>query len=449
MNDVPPEPSGPNQPKAARAPTRANPSTPIKKAVDALAIVPTKDKIYPLARKLYNVLLYFAQRQGQDELIYRAPLRELVRVVDFNSNNTEVIKNHLRQLVTTKVEWQSPTTGEGSRWSVSALISHCDLIIRGGELIIEWSYAPNIKLQLLDPQRYARISLVYQAALRSMAGLVLYEICTRYIDNPGGVTSRQPWQWWRPVLTGAPESSVDTYQEYKYFKRDVLKSAIAEINAVTNLDVELVEHRQGRAVVDIQFKVRQKEQPALPMQHLMPLDLETVAQAIKQGVSQEQAEQLITRHGEPVVAAGLKKLAARKAMRNLPPVENTGRFLAAVIRNRVDDEEPLASKTDTSQRAERSDTTRAALIERFRSNKRTELAALFRDLPTTDQENLQSRFAAERLSGLPSVLQRGYQRNGLQNPMVKAEFFRWFGDETWGIEWDQPTDSDLLAIITN
>lgn len=448
MNDAPIEPTDPSPTRGRRVTASQTPPTPIKKAVDALAIVPTKDKIYPLARKLYNVLLYFAQRQGQDELIYRAHLRDLVRVVDFNSNNTEVIKNHLRQLVTTKVEWQSPTTGEGARWSVSALISHCDLVIRGGELIIEWSYAPNIKLQLLDPQRYARISLVYQAALRTMAGLVLYEICTRYVDNPGGVTARQPWQWWRPVLTGAPDSTVDTYHEYKYFKRDVLKPAIAEINAVTNLDVELVEHRQGRAVVDIQFRVRQKEQPALPMQHLMPLDLETVAQAIKQGVSQEQAEQLITRHGEPVVAAALKKLTARKAMRNLDPVENPGKFLAAVIRNRGEADEQPAPRLDPAQRPDRSANTRAALIEQFRSARRAELAALFKELPVEEQDGLLARFATGRLPELPSVLQRGYQRNGLQNPMVKAEFYRWYADLTWGTDWDQPTDSDLLAIAT-
>ena len=301
---------------------------PLKKAVDALAIVPTKDKILPLARKLYNVLLYFAQRQGQDEQIYRAPLRDLVRVVDFNSNNTEVIKNHLRQLVTTKVEWQSPTTGEGARWSVSALIAHCDLILKGGELIIEWSYAPNIKLQLLDPQRYARISLVYQAALRSMASLVLYEVCTRYVDNPGGVTARQPWQWWRPVLTGTPEAEVDTYQEYKYFKRDVLKSAVAEINAVTDLEIALIEHKQGRAVAEIQFSVRRKEQPSLPMQHLMPLDLEAVGEAIRQGVPQDAAEQLIARHGEKAMTAALKTMAARRAYRSMPDIESPGKFLA-------------------------------------------------------------------------------------------------------------------------
>jgi len=162
----------------------------LKKAVDTLAIVPTKDRISILARKVYNVMMHYAQLQGMDAQIYRVRLRDVIHGIDFNSNNTEVLKEHLRQMVTTKVEWQSPTKGEGARWGVSALIAHAELSNDGGEVFMEWSYAPNIKQAILDPQRFARISLSFQAALKSMAALVLYEICSRYVDNPGGVTAR-------------------------------------------------------------------------------------------------------------------------------------------------------------------------------------------------------------------------------------------------------------------
>lgn len=418
---------------------------PLRKAVDALAIVPTRDRIYPLARKLYNVLLYFAQQQGHEELIYRAPLRHLVKVVDFNSNNTEVIKNHLRQLVTTKVEWQSPTTGEGARWSVSALIAHCDLVIRGGELIIEWSYAPNIKQQLLEPQRYARLSLVFQAAMRSMASLVLYEICTRYVDNPGRVTARKPWSWWRPVLTGTPDSAVDTYIEYKYFKRDVLKPAIAEVNAVTDLEVSLIEHRAGRSVDEIQFSVHRKEQASLPMPHLLPMDLEAVALAVRQGVPQEQAEHLVAQHGERAVTAGLKSMAARAAIDTMPPVANPGRFLAGILRNSSMQAVTPPSNGKPAKQAGRG-LSRASLIERYRSEQRARIAALFAELEQSERDGLIERFRAEVMPRQPAALQRAFEKTGLPNPMVRAEFMRWFAEATWGPGWDQPTDAQLLTL---
>jgi hypothetical protein len=70
------------------------------------------------------------------------------------------------------------------------MIAHAELIQNGNELVLEWSYAPNIKQELLDPQRFAKMSLQVIAALNTMASVVLYEICCRYADNPSGLIAR-------------------------------------------------------------------------------------------------------------------------------------------------------------------------------------------------------------------------------------------------------------------
>jgi len=246
----------------------------LRKPVNTLAIVPKSEKITVTARKIYNVMLQYAQKQGVEKDRYQARLVEIATGIDFNSNNTEVIKQYFRQMATTGVEWQSPTTGEGARWSISALIAHADLIQRGNELLLEWSYAPNIKQELLDPQRFAKMSLQVLAALNTMASLVLYEICCRYADNPSGLTARQAWAWWRPVLTGSPDSATSAYQEYKIFNRDVVKKAVKKVNEVTDLDVELIEHKRGRSVQDLQFKVQRKLPQLPPPDKLIePVDL--------------------------------------------------------------------------------------------------------------------------------------------------------------------------------
>lgn len=64
----------------------------------------------------------------------------------------------------------------------------------------------------------------------------MYEITKRYSTNPSGVTNRDTWQWWWKILTGAPDGA--TPPEYKYFKRDVVKKAVEEINSVTDVRVE-------------------------------------------------------------------------------------------------------------------------------------------------------------------------------------------------------------------
>lgn len=98
--------------KRAMASQKELVENPLRKPVNTLAIVPTKSsKITVLARKAYNVLLYIAQEQGIEQEVFRAPLQSILRGVDFNSNAREIVKQHLRAMVSTTVEWQSPTAG--------------------------------------------------------------------------------------------------------------------------------------------------------------------------------------------------------------------------------------------------------------------------------------------------------------------------------------------------
>ena len=305
----------------------------LKKSVDTLAIVPNKDKISILARKVYNVMMHHAQEQGAEKPFYRVKLDEVIKGIEFNSNNTEVIKEHLRQMVTTKVEWQSPTKGEGAKWAVSALIAHAELKNENGTVYMEWSYAVNIKHEILDPQRYARLSLAFQADIKSMPGLVLYEICSRYVDNPGALTARQHWTWWRPVLTGSPADQPGIYIEYKFFKRDVIKRALIEVNQVTDLDVELIEHKErGRSIGEIQFGVRRKKQEKLPFgTKPSPVNLEHIGKAIGAGVPQEKAEGLLSRYGDRKFKEGVDILIQRQLRKELPLVSNPFTYLRTTM----------------------------------------------------------------------------------------------------------------------
>ena len=107
---------------------------PLRKPVNTLAIVPTKSsKITVLARKAYNVLLYIAQEQGIEQEVFRAPLQSILRCVDFNSNAREIVQVHLLAMVSTTVDWQSPTAGEGEASTVSALSVPATAYQSGGE----------------------------------------------------------------------------------------------------------------------------------------------------------------------------------------------------------------------------------------------------------------------------------------------------------------------------
>ena len=112
----------------------------------------------------------------------RSRLQSMLLGVDFNSNAGVIVKLHPRAMVSTTVEWQSPTAGEGDAWNVAGLLAHAKVFKQSGENWVEWSFAPNIKHELLEPQRFARLRLDVISQLRRHPGVVLYEICARYRD---------------------------------------------------------------------------------------------------------------------------------------------------------------------------------------------------------------------------------------------------------------------------
>jgi|GEM_PF-261190 len=320
--------------RAARAPrARRAASAPeplLRKPVNTLAIVPKSHKITSLGRKSYNVLLHEAQEQGLDKDVFQAPLERIIRGVDFDSHDQALIKKHLRAMVSTTVEWQSPTTGEGATWNVSGLLAHAKLSKLRGQVWVEWSYAVNLKQELLEPTVFARLSLEIISQLRSHAGIALYEICARYKDI--GRTSRQAWSWWRPVLSGRPETEKTAKLEYRIFKRDTLKPAIAEVNAVTDLEIELVEHKAGRFIDELQFLIRRKPQAQLPLRPPpRPVDLSLISRARALGVDDARAEELVDAYGVDALRTGLDALQRRVASAYPEPLRDPYRYLKALM----------------------------------------------------------------------------------------------------------------------
>ena len=418
----------------------------LRKPVNTLAIVPTKSsKITVMARKAYNVLLYIAQEQGIDQEVFRTPLKSILRGVDFNSNAREFVKQHLRSMVSTTVEWQSPTAGEGEAWNVAGLLSHAKVHNLAGETWVEWSFAPNIKHELLDPQRFARLRLDVVSQLRRHSGVVLYEICARYRDI--GLTARQPWPWWRPVLTGSPDGESGVKQEYRFFKRDVLKLAIAEINAVTDLDIELVEHKAGRFVSDIQFKVTKKQQDSLALRiPPQPVDLSQVVRATAVGIKTEDAEALIVLHGNAAMTVGIDTLNKRIATSFPDPLRDRYRFLRSVLES--NSANATAKIADNSNEPPvNNSVSAAAAMERWNAewvSRRLALAeSEFESFSIEDRNEWVERYRLHLIekNSHPSILKR-LASHGWKSPLVKGQFLGFFKSG----ESDKPSSQELLEI---
>lgn len=435
-------------------------SEPLRKPVNALAIVPQSKKITPLFRKSYNVMLHLAQEQGMERDIFRAPISAVLAGLDFDSNDTGLVKRHLRAMATTAVEWQSPTTGEGASWAISGLIGHAEIRREGGQNWLEWSYSVRLKQELLEPSVFARLSLEMIAQLRSHGAIALYEICSRYRDV--GRTSRQPWAWWRPVLSGKPETDKQKQLEYRFFKRDVVKKAMDEVNAITDIEVELLEYKAGRFISDLQFTVRRKQQVPLPLNApgsgVRPLDMTQVLRATRLGLDEERAEQLLHDFGDAALKAGLDVLERRVASAYPEPLRDPQRYLRAVLEGARGAGGPMveegaaavgapahADQALRDQEARRRAKWTEEWLRRRRESLADEIAAMGEEAQQALCDSLLADMVARNVH--PSIRKR-LQTSGWQHTMVLHEMLRFYARATIGEQWDQPSAQQLLEVAS-
>jgi len=428
---------------------------PFRKPVNTLAIIPQAKKITPLFRKTYNVMLYLAQEQGIEKEVYRAPLQEVLSGLDFDSNDTALVKRHLRAMATTTVEWQSPTTGEGTAWAVSGLIGHAELKKERGQNWLEWSYSVKLKQELLEPNVFARLSLEVISQLRTHGGIALYEICTRYKDV--GKSSRQHWSWWRPVLSGKPDDEKQQNMEYRFFKRDVLKNAIAEVNAVTDIDVQLIEYKQGRFTADLQFGIKKKAQASLPLNNRpSPVDVSLVTRAKTLGIDDARAEALLYEFGDVALKAGLDMLEKRIASAYPEPLRDHHRYLksmmpseaAKVARKKEEEAELEANRPPPEAQNKQVQAKRhSKWADEWLRRRREEVIASIQAMSEEQQSGLVSDLLIwmKEKGKHPNIINR-LQTSGWQHPLVLQTMAKFYADGAIGPGWDQPTAEDILAI---
>lgn len=428
--------------------SRDEPSQVVSKANEAIAIRPKRGRITLLARRIYNALLYHAQRQGVDKPVYALPLAELIGDARFNSNNTDLLKSHLRDMQSTTIEWSTNGVAP-NRWVSSQLIGTVTIEEpgRGRPCIITWRYPDEIRERLVRPNQYTKVLLEISALMRSYPASVLYEIGARYLTSPSRLTMREDTIWWAAVLTGRSDiKEVD----YRFLKRDVISKALVEVEALCDdFALELIEHKRGRKVEEIQFRVIPKLQQAFgelndPAKNVF--DLEIVERLIRLGFKKEDAQDVYAAHDEGHLRSTLAHTEQRQKSKTLSELESPAAYFRDALKKgyaatpniaeqgvNTKSNQPvrLASREDQLQRVR----------EAWEADRAARAFEYYNELTTEPQAQLRERFESEYLTALATPIVKAWRRDGAASRIARGSFFRWVADVTWP---DELTDSKLL-----
>ena len=239
-----------------------------------------------------------------------------------------------------KVTWESTAPGDGVKWRGLHMLTEVVLEIRNGENWVSWSFRHRSSARFVSRHGgRGSISMSWRAS-EPIRPFALYEICARYRDNPSGLTSRKPVAWWADALSHTPGGA--ERREWRKFKSERVKEALEEINRETDLEIALIEHKQGRAVFEAQFSVRRKKNTERATT-ATAVDASLVLRAESLGIREMKLEGLLLEFGDERVREQLVNLERRAASSKLRAVDNPYSYLRTLLRNE-EGEPPVEEK---------------------------------------------------------------------------------------------------------
>ena len=417
----------------------------VAKANEAIAIRPKRGKLTLLSRRIYNVLLFHAQQQGVDKPKYSILLSELIDDARFTSHNTELLKSHIRDMQATTIEWHT-SSGGARQWTSTQLLGTVviDERGRGSPCTISWTYPEAIRERLVKPAHYTRVLLEISSQMRSYAAAVLYELGARYLTSPGRLTMREDVIWWASVLTGRSDiTSVD----YRILHRDTIKKALAELDALSDeFKMEVIEHRRGRKVEELQFRVVPKPQAALEGLNQSAknvFDLSLVERVVAVGFKRQDAQDLYAVTDEGALRAAVEHTEQRMKSTTLPPLGSAVAYLKDALKKGYAGTQGDASAVEPQAVAPTLDEKLQRLREEWHLLKQREAKALFAETSDGEKAMRIKQFESEQLPDVAMPIARAWKRDGINSRIASSTFYGWLASVLWPGE---VTDKELLEF---
>jgi hypothetical protein len=380
-----------------------------------------------LQRKISNALLYHAYKELLTQEEHEISIKQLCNLIAYSGNNHSAIKDALKGLLSTVIEWNvvSDTTGIED-WTASSILASVSL--RGPTCL--YAYSPRMKQLLHSPTMFGKINLFVQSRFKSSYGLALYENCIRYRGLP--FTKWLDMETFRKLM-GVPD---DKYTIFRDFKKRVLDKSVEEVNTYADLFVEPELAKEGRQVSRIRFVLKERPkknrlgQPANHSDATEPNDVRN--KLLNQFyLAEEQIEQILRDYNHEFI---LEKMAIVEESKNYQQgkVQNIAGYFLSALKNNYQPPKAIISQNVFKARQETEE--QFALRERRKlvmqvqeayANYREEtIDAAIESLLRDEKQNFMTAFYQDAAESIKTVLRlqgnKYTQATVIHSPQIKA-----------------------------
>ena len=438
--------------KSTLAVVNSNEAREFRKTNEAIGLRVKEGNLTLLKRKVFNVMMYHAQqvklpgvnapiKTATSDKYFWIPLSELAKNAAYDSKDTEFLKEQLEGLQDIKLLMENDR-----QWTSERLVSSVTLVNpeglknnnkNSGQVWFGYAFPPEVHELVMVPGEYTRLNIIYQGLLRSGTALALYEICRRFATNPSKVTYSDTYEHWYNVLTGNAVVT-DELPPYKYFKRDVIKPAVAQINTLTDIEIELIEDKNGtRKVQFLQFRVEHTKQTQLEFPAPPVINFELVERIVKVGFSQQEASNFTVQHSETTLLGVLSFVETRMRQKNSPPLDSPAAYFRwALKKGSASVDEHVKNSVKLSAPKSREQDTKS-VMERFLAARAGEALEVYKELDNEERQVLFDRFKEAHSTSMIKF------DKGIESAVVKSMLSNWYAQELWGA----PTVDDIARFV--
>lgn len=412
----------------------------LKKHVGAIQC---SNKISLVQRKISNALLYNAYDKLDVDEVHTIQIPELCKLIGFKSNDQKLIKDGLKKLLSTVLEWNVVEEGEGApkeSWSASSILASVSI----DSSICRYSYSVELKKLLYMPSMYGKLDLAVQAQFSSTYALALYENCVRY--QGVGQTKWFDVELFRKLMGVEPTK----YKLFRDFRKRIIDKAVEEVNEFSNLEVVPELRREKRAVVAVRFLIKIKNANAQQSNLSLPAisdmneeqsfgDKESseLYECLRRefDLSNKQATESLANYSVEYIREKIRLVKS-----SAPYLNGKIKSVSSYILSALRDDYKASASSGEKVRAVRKESLKREFIQKDHQKQQEELLSNYKQYISKNQFEAFKKLRKairdkilvsfeEFLVSMPiDMLKKKYRQSGFRSKLVKAEFLKFLQD---------------------
>lgn len=212
-------------------------------------------------KQAWLYMVYRAFPNIGKQRLFRMYQSDLMKAINYTSDNKEYLREMLRGLAKCDVEFNILNKDGTGRWLITHLLASCEVIEKEG--IIEYEFSEKLEARLINPLMYAKLNMLISKNFKSKHALNIYMLAMDYLVHKKNLGEKILTVQELKLYLGLIDNEGNELSKYRVvdIHKHILKKAEAEINDISdmNLTISPVKQPNTKLITGFRFQMSIKD----------------------------------------------------------------------------------------------------------------------------------------------------------------------------------------------